>query len=583
MMKTKRHLSDQTRYEIYKMKSMQTTKIKYILLWTAPDREPIEELANGTSVFEKRKCRYKNCFVTTNRDYLDDVTEFDVIIFHGPELNATTELPEFRSPHQKYVFASMESSGLFSNCNTRYNCFFNWSWTYKFRSTARFGYISIWDHKGTIIGPQYVMRWKKVEDMEPIDVALKKKLSTKKYAAAWFVSHCNTPSKRKEVAYTLNAELLKYGLNIDIYGKCGTKQCPRSKMSKCLEMLERDYYFYLSFENSFSEDYVTEKLLHALQHYSVPIVFGGANYSKFMPDGIYLNVRGTTMADLAKKMSELIDDKEKYYEYFKWHKYYSYHEPKDSSLSDPYCEFCALVNNKKRFDTPSYIMNFIHWWNPPFYCDRNFFKDITKFDVIVFHGPDLIKNISDLPSNRSPRQKYVFASMEPPGYYPVCHQKFNDYFNWTWTYKLNSDQEYGYISIWDHNCVIIGPKEIMHWKKVQDMKPIDDTLKKKLSTKRYAAAWFMPDGIYLNARKMSIRQLVKRMMDLMENKNKYYSYFKWHNHYSYHDVIDSPESDAYCKLCALINDEQQFKRTTVFNNFVPWWSPPNRCFNLRTK
>lgn len=42
-------------------------------------------------------------------------------------------------------------------------------------------------------------------------------------------------------------------------------------------MAHVDYYFYFSIENSFSEDYVTEKLLHALKHYAIPVVYGGAN------------------------------------------------------------------------------------------------------------------------------------------------------------------------------------------------------------------------------------------------------------------------------------------------------------------
>ncbi|XP_075973591.1 alpha-(1,3)-fucosyltransferase C-like [Anticarsia gemmatalis] len=214
------------------------------------------------------------------------------------------------------------------------------------------------------------MRWMKVKDMKPIDSKLKTRLSTKQYAVAWFVSRCDTANKRKEVAYTLRSELSEYYLELDIFGKCGTKKCPKSNMTGCLDLLERDYYFYLSFESSFNEDYVTEKLLHALQHYTVPIVLGGANYSRFMPDGIYLNARSQSMANLAKKIAELIENKEKYYEYFKWHKYYSYHDPKDSRHSDPNCELCALVNNMKRFETPSYYMNFGKWWYPPYVCEH---------------------------------------------------------------------------------------------------------------------------------------------------------------------------------------------------------------------
>nr|XP_037877562.1 alpha-(1,3)-fucosyltransferase C-like [Bombyx mori] len=67
-------------------------------------------------------------------------------------------------------------------------------------------------------------------------------------------------------------------------------------------MIREKYYFYLSFENSFGEDYVTEKLLHALEFDAVPVVYGGANYTRFMPEGIYLNARELGAAALAEKM-----------------------------------------------------------------------------------------------------------------------------------------------------------------------------------------------------------------------------------------------------------------------------------------
>ena len=73
---------------------------------------------------------------------------------------------------------------------------------------------------------------------------------------AWMVSHCNTSSHRDEYV----AELRKY-IQLDVYGKCkATKSCPRNNLSwisepECYEMIGRKYKFYLSFENSFCQDY----------------------------------------------------------------------------------------------------------------------------------------------------------------------------------------------------------------------------------------------------------------------------------------------------------------------------------------
>ena len=73
-------------------------------------------------------------------------------------------------------------------------------------------------------------------------------------SVAWFVSNCGARNGRLKYA----KELAKY-IEVDIYGSCGTKQCPRSKANDCFKMLERDYRFYLAFENSNCKDYITEK------------------------------------------------------------------------------------------------------------------------------------------------------------------------------------------------------------------------------------------------------------------------------------------------------------------------------------
>ena len=60
-------------------------------------------------------------------------------------------------------------------------------------------------------------------------------------------------------------------------------------------MLERDYKFYLSFENSICPDYVTEKFYNPLLFTTVPIVYGGANYEAIgAPRNSYIDVRNFT-------------------------------------------------------------------------------------------------------------------------------------------------------------------------------------------------------------------------------------------------------------------------------------------------
>ena len=53
-------------------------------------------------------------------------------------------------------------------------------------------------------------------------------------------------------------ELGKY-INVDIYGACGSKRCPRTNTNKCFSILDKEYKFYLAFENSNCKEYITEK------------------------------------------------------------------------------------------------------------------------------------------------------------------------------------------------------------------------------------------------------------------------------------------------------------------------------------
>lgn len=71
---------------------------------------------------------------------------------------------------------------------------------------------------------------------------------------AWLVSNCSPANRRREYAY----ELSKY-ITVDIYGKCGTKKCPKNK---CINWIAEHYKFYLAFENSNCKDYITEKFFH---------------------------------------------------------------------------------------------------------------------------------------------------------------------------------------------------------------------------------------------------------------------------------------------------------------------------------
>ncbi|VVD05163.1 unnamed protein product [Leptidea sinapis] len=255
--------------------TQQEYDMHYILLWSDPEHSPFKEFGEGQALFERSNCSYVNCFVTSDRNYLDDYTQFEVVAFNGPDLpvlRSTNNLPKRRARSQKYVYVNMEAAATYPLCSHIWNRYFNWTWTYRLDSDIVWRYFVIRNSSGHVVGPSASMTWMNLTDMKPIDVQLKVKLSRKRKAAAWFVSNCNTASLREHVVKEIQELMLALGLRLDVYGECGRSSCPVTSMKYCLKQLEKQYYFYFAFENSISEDYVTEKVLHALKHNTVPVV-----------------------------------------------------------------------------------------------------------------------------------------------------------------------------------------------------------------------------------------------------------------------------------------------------------------------
>lgn len=83
----------------------------------------------------------------------------------------------------------------------------------------------------------------------------------------------------------------------------------------------------------------------------------------------------------------------------------------------------------------------------------------------------------------------------------------------------------------------------------------------------------MPDGTYLDATKVKPKELVRQMIEIIIKPERYQEFFKWHNHYSYHDVEESPDTDPYCKLCEYINIMKTEKISNVVLDLEHWWNP----------
>ena len=125
-------------------------------------------------------------------------------------------------------------------------------------------------------------------------------------------------------------------------------------------MLARDYFFYLSFENSFCPDYVTAKLHRAFDRETVPVVFGGADYSLFAPNHSYINARDfATPKLLAKYLTKLTLDRDLYSRYFDWKRDFNL-ETRDKQLKENACKLCEMLHDPT-YPVKSYP-DIEKWW-----------------------------------------------------------------------------------------------------------------------------------------------------------------------------------------------------------------------------
>lgn len=250
---------------------------KHILIWTNFRGAPFRKMGKGRKIFKKRKCKFTNCFVTNNVEYLPKITNYDVILFGTPDVikMKPSDLPKKRLASQRYVFASVEAAHTNRLCDKNFDYYFNWTWTYKLDSDIKHG-IVVRNLHNQVIGPQARTPWVVSMDIKTFPET---GIPQKYKAAAWWPRKCHTNSSTEVIAHHLRAALKARHLDLDIYGECGWSG---SQYYNFGAMLDKTYYFYLAFEDALSPDYVTQTLLNALNHAVIPVVYGGADYTRYV-------------------------------------------------------------------------------------------------------------------------------------------------------------------------------------------------------------------------------------------------------------------------------------------------------------
>ncbi|XP_056644935.1 glycoprotein 3-alpha-L-fucosyltransferase A-like [Diorhabda sublineata] len=196
------------------------------------------------------------------------------------------------------------------------------------------------------------------------DPQVRQKVQNKDYTVnktkkvAWFVSNCGARNGRLSYA----KELGKY-IPVDIYGTCGPLKCPRSD-KKCFEILEKEYKFYLAFENSNCRDYITEKFyVNGLGQNVLPIVMGARpeDYQRSAPEGSYIHVdEFAGPQELAAYLHRLDNDNNLYNSYFKWK------GTGEFINTFFWCRLCAMMHAPQ--SSQRHYEDINDWWRGPGVC-----------------------------------------------------------------------------------------------------------------------------------------------------------------------------------------------------------------------
>ena len=252
------------------------------------------------------KCAVKDCLLVPLRLSATP----DVLIFHSRN---PPNLPYKRLPTQKYVFFTMEPELKEHPLAIKYNL----TMTYRLDSDIPIPYSRF----------KKTGNRKEPTSQYPVNYALGK---SKK--VAWVVSNCKTNSNREEYV-----DELKKFIEVDIYGHCGSLHCGRTN-GNCFPYINATYKFYLAFENSICQDYVTEKLFRTLSHGGlIPVVMGGANYSRLVPPHSVINIQDFPSPRALADYLHVLDNNDTLYnEYFRWKGHY---ELVDLDIHCPLCSY----------------------------------------------------------------------------------------------------------------------------------------------------------------------------------------------------------------------------------------------------
>jgi len=132
-----------------------------------------------------------------------------------------------------------------------------------------------------------------------------------------------------------------------MFGSCSHKRdgCGNKSDYECLNKLKSQYKFYLAFENSICDEYITEKYWNTLNSntHMIPVALGARlqDYATLSPPNSFIHVANFTGAkELAKYLVSLDRNDDKFNIYHKWRENYELYADKKEKFD---CWLCRMA------------------------------------------------------------------------------------------------------------------------------------------------------------------------------------------------------------------------------------------------
>ncbi|KAL7642684.1 UNVERIFIED_CONTAM: hypothetical protein RMT77_007249 [Armadillidium vulgare] len=124
---------------------------------------------------------------------------------------------------------------------------------------------------------------------------------------------------------------------------------------------------------------------------------------------------------------------------------------------------------------------------------------IEEFDAVLVHFRHF--NIKNLPKKRKRHQRWIFYEREPPPYTIKNTQDFEGVFNWTMTYRRDSDIVSGYGRVYKKKD--FAPEEI------RDFGNLSNSFESVMKTKKKMVVWFVSNCKVYSQRSEYVKELQK--------------------------------------------------------------------------